>query len=288
MERPKNRFKPIAKTIAKIAFSAVALYYVFSKIDIYQLKQLFTSVDPGWLLPAGLFFLLSKVTSSFRLNAFFRAIGLVISEKYNLRLYAVGMYYNLFLPGGIGGDGYKVYLLNKQHQEVKLKALISATVLDRISGLYALVVLALVLGWYLPEYVNGQSWILLSLIMVSIPLYHLFIRLFFKAMARVTVATVAYSFAVQGLQLISAYCILKALHVVDQVLVYQFVFLMSSVVAVFPFTIGGVGARELTFVLSHDYLGINENTAVAFSLIFFLITAVTSFAGAFMSVNRPD
>lgn len=228
-------------------------------------------------------FILSKVVSSYRLNVFFKSIGLHISEKYNLRLYWIGMYYNLFLPGGIGGDGYKVYLLNQQQKDIKLKSLISATLLDRLAGLYALVVLAGTLGLFLPEYIEQQQLIIASLMLVSIPAYYFMVRLLFKSFSDATVSTVLLSFFVQGFQVICAYFILLALQVKAQFMVYQFVFLISSVVAVFPFTIGGVGARELTFVLSHDYLGIDQNVAVAFSLIFFLITAITSLAGSFLS-----
>jgi glycosyltransferase 2 family protein len=58
------------------------------------------------------------------------------------------------------------------------------------------------------------------------------------------------------------------------------------VVAVFPFTIGGVGARELTFILGYQFLGIDQNVAVAFSLLFFLITAVVSMVGGFLKTSE--
>lgn len=210
-------------------------------------------------------------------------MGLVITERYNLRLYAIGMYYNLFLPGGIGGDGYKVYLLNKQHEDIKLKSLISATLLDRIAGLYALVLLAGILGYFLPEYFEHQQWLISGLVVVSVPAYYVLVKVLFSKFIQSTTNTVLLSFVVQGFQVVCAYFILLALQVKAQYVVYQFVFLISSIVAVFPFTVGGVGARELTFVLSHDYLGIDQNVAVAFSLLFFLITAITSLAGAFLS-----
>ena len=56
-------------------------------------------------------------------------------------------------------------------------------------------------------------------------------------------------------------------------------FLLSSAVAVLPFTIGGVGARELVFIFGANYLLIDKNTAVAFSILFFVITAISSFTG---------
>lgn len=67
----------------------------------------------------------------------------------------------------------------------------------------------------------------------------------------------------------------------DQYIPYLFVFLVSSTVSVLPLTIGGVGARELVFVLAHDYVGIDQNVAVAFSLLFFLISMLTSLFGLF-------
>jgi uncharacterized membrane protein YbhN (UPF0104 family) len=58
------------------------------------------------------------------------------------------------------------------------------------------------------------------------------------------------------------------------------------VVAVLPFTVGGVGARELVMIMGYTYLPINPNSAVAFSLLFFLITALSSFLGAFLQVDK--
>ena len=91
---------------------------------------------------------------------------------------------------------------------------------------------------------------------------------------------------VQVLQVICAFFILLALGVEGQYLEYQVLFLISSVVAVFPFTIGGAGAREVTFILGYTYLGIDENVSIAFSLIFFLITVFTSAFGGFLKVKK--
>ncbi len=78
-----------------------------------------------------------------RLNIYFSAIDLKLKEKTNLQLYLLGMFYNLFLPGGIGGDGYKIYLLQKNYQ-TGTKRILGAVLSDRISGMVALVVLALI------------------------------------------------------------------------------------------------------------------------------------------------
>ena len=74
----------------------------------------------------------------------------------------------------------------------------------------------------------------------------------------------------------------------ENILTYQLVFLLSSIVAVLPLTIGGIGARELVFIYAHSYVGISGTAAVAFSLIFFLISAVVSLLGVFVKVELGE
>lgn len=66
---------------------------------------------------------------------------------------------------------------------------------------------------------------------------------------------------------------------------YQLMLLLSSIVTVLPLTIEGIGTRELVFVYSHAVVGIDEAAAVAFSLIFFLISALVSLVGSLIKVK---
>ena len=80
----------------------------------------------------------------------------------------------------------------------------------------------------------------------------------------------------------AAFFILRAIGIHNLYLEYMVLFLLSSIVAVLPFTIGGIGARELVFIFGANYLLIDKNTAVAFSLLFFILTALSSFIGIFL------
>lgn len=281
-----NRTKNIVKTGLKFAVSGGALYIVFRNIDWELTRTILFSSKVGWLILATLFFIASKVVSAYRLTIFFKAIGLVLNQKYNLRLYWIGMFYNLFLPGGIGGDGFKVYLLNKRFK-TKVKPLIQASLLDRVAGLAALLFLAGIAYFFINS--SGlPAWIYYAnsaALFFLIPVYSYSINRFFNVFHSSFWLTNLYSLGVQWLQILSAYFILLALGVSDLYLEYQVLFLISSVVAVFPFTIGGIGTRELTFILGYTYVGIDENIAVAFSLLFFLITAFVSFFGGFFRVD---
>ncbi len=281
----KNSFK----LLFKLLLTGLAIYIVFRKIDLEQLIGVFKTIQWFWLIPAALFFVLSKVLTAFRLNAFFRNLGLFISEILNLKLYIIAMFYNLFLPGGIGGDGYKVYLLNKNYHP-SIKALLHTVLLDRLGGLVSIVFLIFGLIFYVdlndPYLVNIPFEILgaTGLILVF-PIFYLIQRLFFKKFLPSFFIGNLYSLFGQIGQLICAVFILWALGVDEKIMEYLFIFLISSIVAVLPLTIGGVGARELVFIFSHEYIGIEKNTAVAFSLIFFLISAFVSLTGTIVRVD---
>ncbi len=66
------------------------------------MRAIIVDVDIYYLLPAFILFNLSKIVGSIRLNRYFRAVGIELSELEALRLYYIGMFYNLFLPQGLG------------------------------------------------------------------------------------------------------------------------------------------------------------------------------------------
>lgn len=292
MAKTESSLKKKLTTALKLVLTGLALFLVFRKIDTNQLWQITKTIHWFWLVPAILIFVLSKLFTAFRLNLYFKNIGLHISEKLNIKLYLIGMFYNLFLPGGIGGDGYKVYLLNK-HFQTPVKSLVQASLLDRLGGLVAIIFLLLVL--ILPvdlalPFASQIPWEVLVGVaaLLVVPVFWLMQKLLFKFFLPSFWKANGWSMAGQVAQLVCAWFILKSLGVTENFLAYQLVFLLSSIVAVLPLTIGGVGARELVFVYAHTYAGIDEAIAVAFSLLFFLITAMVSLTGSMISINFDE
>ena len=77
------------------------------------MTKLWSNINFIYLLIASLLFLASQIISTKRLELFFKANNFHLSFYSNLKLYFIGMFYNFFIPGGIGGDAFKVYILNK-------------------------------------------------------------------------------------------------------------------------------------------------------------------------------
>lgn len=285
MERSKTS-KRLLKTVVKIAVSALALYLVYRKIDVDEMLLVLKSANLLWLILAFLLFNTSQAVSAKRLQIFFGAIGIYFSYKYNLLLYYLGMFYNLFLPGGIGGDGYKVFLLNKVYKK-SVKSLISTLLQDRINGLVGLLFLmALLLLSGVPTGYAFYGNLMIAGIFGGIVVYYFLIRLLFKNYQKIIIPSFLLSFIIQALQLMAALCLFLSLGLTDNYLIYLQLFLISSIVSVIPITIGGIGARELVFVYGSSMFAIDENLAVAFSLLFFLTTAISALMGAFINVDR--
>src|SRR5688500_18824193 len=94
------KVKNILKLILKVAVTVLCLWYVSQKIDWRLTLSLLKQSNKWYVIVAALLFTASKVVSSVRLNIYFRNIAVHLSEVKNLKLYWLGMFYNLFLPGG--------------------------------------------------------------------------------------------------------------------------------------------------------------------------------------------
>jgi len=280
--------KKVLKILAKIFITIWALSYVFNHIEITKLIHILGTANPYWLLLAFLIFNTSKIISSFRLNLFFHTIGIPLSNVCNLRLYYLGMFYNLFLPGGISGDGYKIYLLGKHFQN-SYKKLFQAVLADRISGLVTLSFLAgglfTMSSFAAPfNFLIRPAWICVAF---AVPLNFFLTKMIFPDYLECFKYTTLYSFAVQLLQLLCAACIVSALPGnMSSMVDFLTIFLVSSVVAVLPISIGGIGVREFTFLWGFKLIGLEVMNAVTFSLIFFFITALSSFPGSMVRVDK--
>lgn len=279
--------KPALKLLVKLVVTAACLWYVSSKVDWGKSLGIISQSNWWWLLAATVLFTASKLVSSYRLNIYFHNIQLRISGVQNLKLYWLGMFYNLFLPGGIGGDAYKVILLNRKYQS-PAKMLTAAVLLDRVSGVAGLGILAVV--YYYAVFTGANySLVLLLLLPVGMLVYYLLVKRFFPSFLQGFWPTFWLGLLVQVLQVLCAYCIMLALQVDAHHTAYILIFLLSSIVAILPFTIGGLGAREVVFLWGSSVLlqVTNDPTPVSISISFYLVTLVISFIGVIWVYNNP-
>ena len=265
----------------KILLLGLIVGIVAQKTDFYALKRLLRTAAPIGLVWAALWFVFSKVIAAYRFRLLFEAEGGSISGRDNLRLYWVGMYYNLLLPGGVSGDGYKVKVL-RDHSGLPLRRLVWVALFDRLSGAAALGRLLLILLCFIPL-TRGWSGLWAAGLTLSFPLERYVYDKFGGGMRGVWLRAALWSLPVQVAQSVATLGLICGLGAGSDYLAYSAIFLASSIAAMTPLTIGGAGARELTFLYGAGLFGLQAEQAVGIAFIFYVLSSLVALSGVFGS-----
>ncbi|MEE4001084.1 lysylphosphatidylglycerol synthase transmembrane domain-containing protein [Tenacibaculum sp. FZY0031] len=276
--------KKLVKTLAKIGVSILLLYLVFTKIDFNQVIKLYETSNPFYLVLAISLFVISQLVSSLRLNYIFHHNQFYLSQGSNLKLYFVGMFYNFFIPGGVGGDAYKIYILNKQFGW-KTKQLTKCVFVDRLIGLLAIFSLLILMGGYLFFFNSLLFLVSIIIALASFFIAKLIMVRIFKNSNTYYNYSFGYSLVIQLLQVGVIVCIIKAFQLkITGIISYCFVFLISSVLSVVSFA--GFGAREYIFLKASSFLNTQETIATSIGLSFNIITALISLIGLAFIISK--
>ena len=283
--RKESRTARWLKLLLKIAVTIACLWYVSGKIDFAKAGAALQNANWFYLFLALIAFVVSKLISAFRLNIYFRNINIHLPERQNIKLYWLGMFYNLFLPGSISGDAYKVILLTKKYK-IPFKKTTTSVLLDRFSGLLGL---GLILAVYALLVLKNDLYatIIIAGALLAVLAFYFIIKFWLKDYFQSFLPTLFLGILVQASQVVCVYLIMTALGIPAHVTEYVFIFLISSIVAVLPLTIGGLGAREVVFLEGSKYFGLAQEISIVISLLFYLITLITSAIGLFYVFNDP-
>jgi len=286
LEKKESTVSRLLKLLLKIAITVLCFWYISKKIDFARALDALRKADWTFQLLAVLSFLFSKLLAAFRLNINFRNIKVQLPEWRNIKLYWLGMFYNLFLPGSISGDAYKVVLLNRRYG-APYKKTSAAVLLDRFSGLLALGVILSVYGVIV---LDKPVWDALLMIgaLVAIVGLNLVVRFFFKDFLPGFWPTFFWGMAVQIFQVVCLYCVLLSLHIPLHQPEWIFIFLVASVVSVLPISLGGgLGTRELVFAEGARFFDLDPHLGVIISLLFYLSNLLSSVGGAYFVFHDP-
>jgi uncharacterized membrane protein YbhN (UPF0104 family) len=196
------------------------------------------------------------------------------------------MFYNLFLPGAISGDAYKVVLLNRKYKTPYKKAS-AAVLLDRFSGVLALGVILSVYGVIVLHNYKYDVLLIFSAILAFAGFYFV-IRFLFKDFLQSFFPTFLWALAVQLSQVICVYFIMLSLHLPLSQHEWIFIFLLAAVISVLPISLGGgLGTREVVFAEGARFFHLDPQTGVIISLLFYLLTVIGSVWGLYYNFHDP-
>ena len=271
-------------TFLKIALTFILLYIVFSTIPLNDVWIVLKKSNTILLFLAFVSFILSQLVSANRLLQLLKWSGFMLDSKKNYILYLVGMFYNFFIPGGIGGDAYKIYILNKEYKWF-VKKLTTVVFVDRLMGLIAIGILMVLFCLFIPYFATQNLvWLLFVVLAVGLIFSYFFIKWLFSSFLGIFLKSVLKSILIQLLQCICIVFLLSSISKTDDYIIYIIAFLLSSVLSVFSFS--GIGVREMILYQASTLFAFDSMKAVTIGLLFSILTAFVSLFGIYFHFKK--
>jgi len=263
------------------------------------------NADPSWLAAAVALAMVQVLLCTLRWRAVLFAIDADLPFVPALKYWFIGAFFNQALPSGAGGDAVRGYMAFKHG--VGLPAVLSSLFLDRAATVLALVVLVAVMTPFGAEDLkNGVwfariVWLVLAVSVTGLALVMVLDRLP-RALLRFRLVRAGHYLAGDARRVLLhplnagrlmlwsvlghvnlvlvIYALFRALDV--EVTVVQCLLLFPPVLLaqVLPLTIAGWGVREGAMVALFALAQVPMDAALAVSVLFGLVVALTSLPGA--------
>lgn len=286
----------------KALVGGLLLALVITKIPLQDALSVATTLDPTIIVVTlGLYFL-AHVINAAKLQVFLPHLSLWQAWRFTM----IAVLYGTALPGQIAGDAVKALRLARIQGDGEGGAAVAAVAVDKIVGVFALLVLvALAIGLDARSF-DKQVLIATALataaataalgaaFFMPIPAWLGRIGQAVEAWRAVSLRPSSLSYALLLGLVFQAVCI--ALHVVlgeHLNIVLSFgqwavVVGLVSIVLLAPVTIAGIGLREATLVGVIGYLGASEVGAFALSLVLFVLNLVGAAVGLIVDLADRD
>jgi uncharacterized membrane protein YbhN (UPF0104 family) len=276
--------KKHAMLLLKITVIAACFAVIYSKADTTKIAQYLSMVNPLAILLSYAILTLAQFISALRTQYYFRQEGLHLKKKFTVGLYFVGMLFNNVLPGGIGGDGYKLYLVNKLANFPRMYIL-RIFISERASGLFALLLLGFLIAPFseVSSKFSYANVLIIPALLITTAGYFTSIKILLKEKPKTAIGAMPYSLVIQLLGIAIILTIFFGTGInsnnSSETNSYIILFLISSVLSILPISIGGVGLRELTFMYGGALLGLNPELGITIAIVYIAVNLLCSLNG---------
>jgi uncharacterized protein (TIRG00374 family) len=309
--------------LVRVIGSAALILWIIKMIDWGKIIGISREASWYWLVAAFLAIQITVLPSIWKWKLLIKEK----SESGNVsllklgRFYYIGLFFNNFLPGSVGGDVIRVYYLGRITGLAKAAASVA---FERLTSGVALIGIALLSSLFL----KTSKAVTFSVLLVTGALVVLFVVLALwmkkrpnkvttsgydglsgmrklrmntgKAIANVVLTVGKYRN--KGLYWWILVGFLSVLFQVGMAWINQLLFLafgieiswldllmiisLISVITMLPVSVNGIGVREGSYVFFFHQLGVPSEIAVAVSLLFFFLVSVSSLAGGLFWISE--
>ncbi len=311
----------------KLVVTLVPAYFVYRNIvsdpewSVNDLSNLFKNNSAFPLVLALLCLAVSNFTACYQWKLLLEKQGVHLKYGKLLKLYHVGLFFNNFMPGNVGGDAKKVYDIRVQGGQDTVGAGFTATVFDRLFGLFFITLFALAVGVLFfvhdPEqraFMWPSVWIFMGFCVMFAGLLSRRIGRFFCRMAgtvlpekietrllrmferfqkfrskKLWMNIICLSTVTQALRIFVHFFCGIAVGVNLSMSWYFYYIPLVAIVSALPISIGGFGPREFLAQSLFARAGVPGLESVVIQLLAYFVSLILSLFGAvvFLMGQKP-
>jgi glycosyltransferase 2 family protein len=300
---------PRVKFGLKVLFSVLLLGLLSRIIDIPRTVQVFANVDARFLCMAILVFAMGQGINAVKWFWLGKALTLPCSLGNYLRLYTMGMFLAIFLPGSMGGDLGRAVLLTREGQPGWTATY--SVLADRYSGLLFLLILSSIACQNVPAYssLSPWLWVLTGVVLIVwlllgwgsvlvLPLVPTKLKSYAQPipgwekqlrtwpnLLRIGGGSLVIQAINWGVLLLLA----AAMHLQVSAPALMTAYGLITVASLAPLSLNGLGIREGGYVLLLKQVGVASEQAVSFGFLWFIIYTFTGLlCGSAWWVKSPE
>ncbi|MEW6068902.1 MAG: lysylphosphatidylglycerol synthase transmembrane domain-containing protein [Nitrospirota bacterium] len=282
--------------ILKLTVSFALLYIVLSRTGTERILSILKGLNLLAFISAVFLYLFAQFISTIRWKLLLK--GERVSIKRLFSLYMIGSFFNIFLPGIIGGDAVKgIYL----YQATGKGGLTLASIfMDRYLGFVVLMVISIIAFPFGYKYLQGTDavWLLplvvVCFIGVSLLIFGLRLGRRIKILSdfygyfhtyrnqkKILINTLALSVIVQVSGIAAVYIL--AIGIGQHIPLFTFMLFLPLIIlfSTLPISVSGIGVREGAFIIFFGLVGVDPDVATAISLAWFISITAGSLWGLF-------
>ena len=287
------KINKIAFVILKVAVSSAFLYFVLARTGYAKVLAVLGGIKLSAFISAILLYIFAQYISTLRWKLLLPQ-GLGTRKLFSL--YMIGSFFNIFLPGIIGGDAVKGYYLYQATGDGSLS--LASVFMDRYLGFVVLITICAVAFPFGYTYLHGSGveWVLPVTIFSFVVGSLLFFRLrlgsrvkfvgqiyanfsLYRNKSGVIAKALLLSAFVQFASIIAVYVLSVGLGQHTPLLAFFIYLPLIILFSMLPISISGLGVREGAFVVFFGLAGVRPEAATAISLSWFITMSVGSLLG---------
>ena len=273
--------------LVKIMVSVSLLLYLVTRLDFSSLAKL--RIDIAWYIAVSSIVML--VALAFMTVRWKYVLELLEKKFYSLQLlykfYLIGSFFNIFIPGAIGGDAMRLYYVSKHYRLSKAKSLL-AVFIERVGGLFALGVIfmfSLLFNDTIRTKLDfGFSLIALSSLAMAAALA--IAKHFVQKKMAIRYSDLALILILSGLgqfgDILISYIFSLYFDLDVSIMNLMSIMPLVYIATVVPISLGGVGVREGVMTAGLTLYGVDVSDAVMISFLLYLTKIIIGLIGWFL------